>query len=195
MNKPIAPNAMPAPIGDHEVKASFTDDGYTENHAARADSPTFTKTKKALHGSRCAITGHIDTVEQHHLFVEWNEQFDIDWQQVKDIAIGAIKEWPVRDPDTMEPTGEMAPIEGFLIFKITKALAALGVDWQAFDQAKPETVIDSVFNMLALSKRFHTGKDGIHSHTLPFWVLFAFPWKSGFVRTADELKARIAAKA
>lgn len=194
MNKPISPDAMAAPIGDHEVKASFTDDGYTEDHAARADSPTFTHTKKLLHGSRCAITGHTDTVEQHHLLLEWNEQFDVNWQEIKDIATGLIKEWPVRDPTTMEPTGEMAPIEGFLIFKITKVWAALGVDWNGFDPAKPETVVDSVPNMLPLSKRFHTGEDGIHSHTLPFWILFAFPWKDGFVRTADELKARIAAK-
>jgi hypothetical protein len=194
MSKSIhpAPPAPSAPEGEHEVKSTMTDDGFTEDHGARSDSPTFTHTKKLLHGSRCCITGHAEQVEQHHATLEWSLQFGVNWPLVKDIALGEVKELPVLDPLTFEPTGEMAPIEGFLIYKIVKFLEWMGFDWQAFDPEKPEMLVDSAMNMLAISKPFHTGPNGVHRHSIPFWLFYAWPRLPGYVYTPAELRARLA---
>lgn len=184
MDKVVEAAAVPA--SEHEVKSTLIDDSFTEDHAQRTDSPTFTATKRTLQGSRCCISGHTEQVEQHHTTLEWSLQFGVDWPSVKGIALGEIKELPVLDPETDEPTGETAPVEGFLIWEILQYLKWKGFDFVAFDPTKPETLVDSVFNMKPISKLFHTGKRGIHRHSLPFWLFFAWPRLPGYVYTPDE---------
>ena len=175
-----------APKGEHEVKSTIIDDAFVDDHPPRTDSPTFSATKRKLHGQRCCISGHTEEVEQHHATLEWVCGSGVDWVKVKGIATGQVTELPILDPATDQPTGEMAPVEDFLIFHILEWTKFRGFDWSAFDPAKPETFVDSVQNMLPISKLFHTGKRGIHRHSLPFFIFFAWPRLPGFVYTPDE---------
>lgn len=174
------------PTGTHEVKSTLVDDGFTPDHAQRKDSPIFNATKRLLHGARCWISGHKDTVEQHHCFIEWSLANGVDWQKVKDIATGKITELQVLDPHTDQPTGEVAPVKGFMIYWILEWTKFRGFDWEAFDPTKPETFVDSPQNMAPIAKIFHTGKRGVHRHSFPFWLFWAWPRLPGFVYTADE---------
>lgn len=181
MSDPVA-----IPHGEHEVKSTIVDDSFADDHPPRTDSPTFTATKKTLHGQRCCISGHTETVEQHHATLEYSLQFGVDWYKVKGIATGEVKELPILDPATDKPTGEMAPVEDFLIHEIIQYTSWKGFDWNAFDPAKPETFVDSIYNMKPISKLFHTGKRGIHRHSFPFFLFFAWPRLPDYIYTPDE---------
>jgi hypothetical protein len=110
---------------------------------------------------------------------------------VKGIALGTVKELPVLDPYTWQPTGEMAPVEGFLIFWIVEFFKWRGFDFEAFDPAFPETFVDSAEAMLVLHKHVHREKNhGVHAITGPIFLLQAFPFVEGFVFSPDELEAR-----
>lgn len=178
---------------EHETHETVSEDFYYPNHDARTASPTFNHTTaqgKKL-GTRCAITGQKEKVEYHHAFCEWAFAGAVDWVKVKGIAIGTVKELPVLDPYTWEPTGEMAPVEGFLVYLIVKFFMWRGFDFDSFDPAKPETLVDSLPAMLPLHAHLHREKNhGAHVITGPIFLLQAWPFVDGFVFSPDELEAR-----
>lgn len=185
---------LPAPPHEHEMKDTLrVTVFYPDHEAPRTESPTFRhmKAKAKREQRRCVITGQLDP-QEHHVFIEWADAGFVDWVTVKRIAIGDIKELPVLDPDTMEPTGEMAPVEGFLIWMIIKLTEARGFDWHAFDPALPETFVDSEQNMLPLVMQFHIMKDkGIHMEDAPHWIVWGWPMLPDAVITPGEEQARL----
>lgn len=175
---------------EHEKADRLTQDVFYPDHPPRTESPTFIHTKKAGHAAKlpCAVSGHTDGTEYHHVFVEWAFADAIDWETVKGVATGAITRLPVLDLHTDQPTGETFPAEQSLIYVITYLAAARGFDWTAFDPAKPELFVDSMANMLVLHAKFHRLKDhGIHAMSFPEWAFQAWPRKAGFVFTPDEI--------
>jgi hypothetical protein len=192
MNTPL-----PKDGHEHEFKATLAEDVYYPDHDARTESSTFTKTKRddKKAGARCMITGQAVDTEWHHAFLEWAFQHAVNWTVVKGIALGTVKVLPVRDPYTWMPTGEMAPVEGWLIYWIVLFFKWRGFDFEAFDPANPETLVDSAQAMLILHKHLHREKNhGAHSITGPIFLLQAFPFVDGFVFSPDELAARHGAK-
>ncbi len=174
---------------EHEVKRTIVEDSYYPDHQPRTESETFRHTKSAGHkaGLRCSISGHADGTEYHHLFIEWADADAADWVKVRAIAIGEIKELPVLDPKTDQPTGEVFPVEQSLIWLICKMAEFRGFDWRAFDPSKPEQFVDSPANMLVLNEKFHRAPvHGIHSSTFPVWVFQGWPRVGGFVFSPDE---------
>ena len=185
-------------MNEHEDHRSISEEVYYPDHDNRTESPTFRNTKRAgkAAGARCAITGQAVDLEWHHAFMEWAFQHAVRWDIVKGIALGTVKELPVIDPYTWEPTTEMAPVEGFLIYWIVLFFKWRGFDFEAFDPAKPETLVDSVQAMVVLHKHLHREKNhGAHAVTGPIFLLQAFPFVDGFVFSPDELAARHAAPA
>lgn len=186
-------NRIAAPANEHEHTDAVHEDFYYPDHDGRTESPTFIKTKhegKAA-GVRCAITGQKVKLEAHHGFLEWAFQNAVDWHTVRGIALGQIKELPVRDPHTWLPTGEMAPVEGFLIYWIIMFFKWRGFDFEAFDPDKPETFVDSPQAMIWLHENLHRGKNhGAHEVTGPIFLLQAFPFVDGFVFSPDVLEAQ-----
>lgn len=172
------------------MKSTIIEDEYFPDHPPRTESAIFRHTKAEGHkaGLRCAISGHQDGVEYHHVFCEWADADAVCWHTVKGIATGEVTELPILDLSTDQPTEKMAPVEGFLIYSIIKITEARGFDWRAFDPDKPEQFIDSPQNMLVLHEKFHRAKDhGIHMRTGPTFMFQAFPRKDGFVFTPDEM--------
>ena len=177
-------------LNEHENKRMLSEDIFYPDHDQRTESPTFLETKRKGHalGLRCAISGTRLDVEYHHAFCEWAFAGGVDWHTVKGIALGTIKELPVLDLVTDQPTAEMAPVEGFLIYLICEYFKYKGFDWEAFDPDKPETLVDSLEAMIILNKKFHRGKDhGAHSITGPIHFFQAFPRKLGFIFSPDEM--------
>lgn len=178
------------PKNEHEVTETFVETEFYEDHGGpRKSTPTFEHTKhegkKA--GMRCAVTLSLDKLEYHHVFVEWAASDSVDWGIMKGLGTGTITELPVLDPYTFQPTGEMAPARYSLAYFIAKFTEHLGFDWQAFDPAKPETFVDSIYNMLVLHERFHRAKNhGIHCRTFPTWLIQCLPKKPGFVFAPDD---------
>lgn len=180
---------MNTPSHEHEKADRLTEDVFYPDHAVRAESPTFLHTKRAGHAAQlpCAISGHTDGTEYHHVFIEWAFADAVDWETVKGVATGQITRLPVLDLRTDQPTGETYPAEHSLIYIIAKLAAARGFDWSAFDPAQPELFVDSMANMLVLHGKFHRLKDhGIHVMSFPEWAFQAWPRKAGFVFTPDE---------
>ncbi len=178
-----------APAHEHEKADHLTEDVYYPDHPPRTESPTFIETKKVGHAQKipCAISGHVDGAEYHHVFVEWAFAGAIDWGMVKKVALGEVTELPVLDLQTDQPTGATFPVEHSLIWTICKLAELKGFDWKAFDPEKPETFVDSMANMLVLNAKFHRHKDhGIHEMTFPEWQFQAWPRKAGFIFTPDE---------
>ena len=187
------------PGKEHEYKASLEEDVFYPDHAPRTESATFRHTKahgKAA-GDVCAISGHTDGLEYHHVFCEAAFTNAVDWQLVKDIALGKVTTVPLLDLETDEPLLDAAgkprtyPIERSAIGLIVGLTKMRGFDWEAFDPAHPETFVDSPANMLTLNAKFHRAKShGIHELSLPLWIFQAFPRVPGFVFSRDELEAR-----
>ena len=178
------------PNAEHEDKRSLSEDVFYPDHDKRTESPTFIETKRKGHalGLRCAISGTKLDTEYHHAFCEWAFASGVDWHIVQGIALGEIKELPVLDLLTDQPTEEMAPVEGFLIYLICEYFKYKGFDWNAFDPEKPETLVDSIEAMIVLNKKFHRGKDhGVHNLTGPIHFFQAFPRKAGFIFSPDEM--------
>ena len=178
---------------EHLVNESVHESFYYPNHDDRTESVTFERTKRAGHkaGLRCAITGQAQDAEYHHVFCEWAFMNAVRWDVVKGIALGTVKELPVLNPYTWEPTGEMAPVDGFLIYWIVLFFKWRGFDFNTFDPAKPETLVDSIQAMLVLHKHLHREENhGVHQITGPIFLLQAFPFVDGFVFSPDELAAR-----
>ncbi len=184
---------MQSVTNEHEDHRSVSEDVYYPDHDGRTESPTFVNTKRTgkKSGARCAITGQSVDLEWHHAFMEWAFQHAVRWDVVKGIALGTVKELPVIDPYTWLPTSEMAPVEGFLIYWIVLFFKWRGFDFEAFDPAKPETLVDSMQAMVVLHKHVHREKNhGVHAITGPIFLLQAFPFVDGFVFSPDELAAR-----
>ncbi|AIO24608.1 hypothetical protein [Burkholderia cepacia] len=181
---------LPKIAGEHAVRVTDVEIEYYPDHAEpRTESATFRHTKKVGHaaGLRCSISGQ-PAPEYHHLFCEWADSDGVDWATVRGIALGEIKEIPVLDPETDQPTKELYPAEESFIWLICKLVELRGFDWHAFDPAKPETFVDAMVNMLPLSAKFHRSPThGIHHRSFPTYVFQAFPRKAGFVFTPDEL--------
>ncbi|MDN7413511.1 hypothetical protein QZM42_33840 [Burkholderia vietnamiensis] len=182
--------SLPKIAGEHAVRVTDVEIEYYPDHAKpRTESATFRRTKKEGHaaGLRCAISGQ-PAPEYHHLFCEWADSDAIDWATVRGIALGEIKEIPVLDPETDQPTKELYPAEESFIWLICKFVELRGFNWKAFDPEKPETFVDAMTNMLPLSAKFHRSPThGIHHRSFPTYVFQAFPRKAGFVFTPDEL--------
>lgn len=190
---------MTAPANEHEFKHTTAADVFYPEHAPRVESPTFRKTKHdgKLAGDVCAISGHADGLEYHHVFCEAAYTNAVDWQLVKDVATGRKTQLPLIDLDTGEPwldergNQKLWPATGSLLHFIVTLAAARGFDWEAFDPAKPETFVDSPANMLPLQAKYHRlASHGMHELPLPLWIFQAFPRVPGFVFSPDELKAR-----
>lgn len=178
------------PNHEHEHRDSLTEDVFYPDHAPRSESSTFKSTKKAGHAAKlpCAISGQVDGTEYHHLFCEWAFSGAIDWQKVKDIAIGTVTVLPVLDLETDQPTDDTFDAEHSLVWMLCKLAEAKGFDWETFDPAQPEHFVDSMANMLVLHAKFHRHKDhGIHAMSFPEWIFQAFPRIPGFVFTPDEV--------
>lgn len=177
---------------EHEDHRSISEDVFYPAHPPRSESHTFKATKATGHKLKlpCAISGHTEKTEYHHAAIEWAFSNAVDWHKVKAVALGEIKALPVLDLATDQPTDDTFPVEHSLLFLICKFLEYRGFDWQAFDPDKPETLVDSMANMLVLHEKFHRGKNhGIHEQTLPVFIFQAFPRKDGFVYSPDELLA------
>jgi len=178
------------PLHEHEKRDTITEDVFYPDHEhPRTESPTFRHTKELGHKAKipCAISGHTDGVEYHHIFCEWAFSDAVDWHLVKAIAVGDITELPVLDLVTDRPTGATYPANQSLIWIICKLAELRGFDWRAFDPAKPELFVDSMANMLVLHSKFHRHKDhGIHAMSFSEWLFQAFPRVTGFVFTPDE---------
>lgn len=180
---------MNAPAQEHEKGDTLTEDVFFPDHQPRTESSTFLRTKKAGHAAKlpCAISGHAEGTEYHHVFIEWAFADSVDWETVKGVAVGQITRLPVLDLHTDQPTGETYPAEQSLIYIIAKLAEARGFDWSAFDPSKSEQFVDSMANMLVLHSKFHRLKNhGIHVMSFPEWAFQAWPRKAGFVFTPDE---------
>jgi hypothetical protein len=178
------------PLHEHEKRDTITEDVFYPDHEhPRTESATFRQTKAAGHAQKlpCAISGHVDGVEYHHLFCEWAFADAVDWHLVKAIAVGEVTELPVLDLVTDRPTGDSYSANQSLIWAICQIATQRGFDWKSFDPAKPELFVDSMANMLVIHEKFHRKKDhGIHVMSFPEWVFQAFPRVNGFVFTPDE---------
>lgn len=184
-------NRIAAPANEHEHTDTLSEDVFYPDHPPRTESHTFKATKAAGHKAKlpCAISGHADGTEYHHLFCEWAYSGAVDWVKVRGVALGEVEALPVLDIDTDQPTGETYSAKDSLVWVICKLAELRGFDWVAFDPAKPETFIDSAQNMLVLHSKFHRHKNhGIHALTFPVWVFQAFPRVPGFVFAADEMQ-------
>lgn len=186
--KKVIPSAAPVPQGEHEVKSTAIDDGFVFDHV-RTDSPVFSKMEREARaaGTRCARTGHAEGVQYHHRYIEYSLAYMVDWHLVKAIADGTVKELPVLDLATHQPTGEVAPVEGFEVWEIVQTCRLVhGYDWSAFDPDRPETFVDSRANMIPLHERYHIGDRGEHRHTGPFLGGYRWPRKPGVVYAPNE---------
>lgn len=184
-------SAENAPLihGEHVTKVTEVVLTYYPDHPPRTESSTFRATKrkgKSL-GLRCAISGQ-PSPEYHHVFCEEADMLAVDWHTVKGVGTGEIKELPVLDPVTDQPTDETFPVEQSLVWALCKIAELRGFDWSAFDADKPETFVDGLANMLPLSAKFHrSATHGIHHRDLPTWSYQAFPRVAGFIFSPDEL--------
>ena len=181
---------MPEIANEHEKADRLTEDVYYPDHPPRTESPTFLHTRSEGHKAKlpCAVSGHTDGTEYHHVFIEWAFADAVDWETVKGVALGTITELPVLDLHTDQPTGETFPANQSLVYVIATLAAARGFDWQAFDPAQPDQFVDSMANMLVLHAKFHRLKGhAIHGMSFPEWVFQAWPRKSGFIFTPDEI--------
>lgn len=187
-----------APIGEHEVKSTAIDDGYVFDHI-RTASPIFTKMEREgrAAGTRCARTGTTNDVQYHHKYCEYSLAFMVDWHVVKGIAMGTITELPVLDLDTHQPSGELAPVEGFDVWEIIQICRLVhGYDWdKEFDPDRPETFVDHQVNMAPLNIRYHIGDRGEHRHTGPFLGGYRWPRKAGVVYAPNEQAVKAVAEA
>lgn len=63
-------NGIAAPANEHEHVDTLSEDVYYPDHPPRTESRTFKATKAAGHKAKlpCAISGHTDGVEYHHVF-------------------------------------------------------------------------------------------------------------------------------
>jgi hypothetical protein len=141
------------PEHEHEKKDTLSEDVFYPDHSApRTESATFRHTKSEGHKAKipCAISGHTEGTEYHHVFCEWAFSDAVDWHVVKGVATGEINELPVLDLVTDKPTDQTFPAKDSLIWTICKLAELRGFDWQKFDPAKPETFVDSMQNMLVL---------------------------------------------
>jgi len=185
---------MNAPLHEHLVteSASFAD--YYPDHAApRTESAVFRQTKAEGHRQQipCAISGHVDGAEYHHVFCEWAYADAVDWVTVKRIGTGEITRLPVLDLVTHLPlaSGETFDVKASFIWVICKLAELRGFDWHAFDPTRPEMFVDSMQNMLVLNAKFHRLKGhGIHLKPFPVWNFAAFPRVPGFVQSPDEVQ-------
>lgn len=176
-------------MNEHEKKDTLKVDVFYPDHPPRTESHTFLHTKSVGHKAQipCAISGHVEGAEYHHVFCEWAYSDAVDWVKVKAVATGDLSELPVLDLHTDQPTEKTYPAQQSLLWVIVKLAEARGFDWHAFDPSKPETFIDSMQNMLVINAKFHRGPDhGIHAMTFPEWVYQAWPRKGGFIFTPDE---------
>lgn len=182
---------MSTPENEHEVKETFVESEFYPDHAApRTGSPTFEATKKHGHeaGARCAVSLTQERIEYHHIFVEWAYADAVDWQVMKDLGTGKRTTLPVLDVQTMQPTGEEADARWSFAWFVVWFAKWRGFDWEAFDPTKPETFVDSPYNMLPLAERFHRAVNhGIHARTFPTWTAQALPMKAGFIFSEDNL--------
>jgi len=174
---------------EHLVKETIVEVEYFPDHPPRVETSTFRATKrkgKAL-DLRCAVSGQPGP-EYHHVFCEEADLMGVDWHVVKGVALGDIKELPVLDPVTDQPTDEKFPAEQSLVWAICKIAELRGFDWSAFSPDKPETFVDSLQNMLPLSEKFHrSSTHGIHHRTFPTFVFQGLPRVDGFIFSPDEV--------
>lgn len=185
---------MSAPSNEHQFKETDTSLVFYPDHSPRVESATFRHTKAdgKKRGDVCAITGQADDLEYHHVFCEAAFANAVNWQTVKDIALGKVSHLPMIDLDTGLPIHEVTvPVDSLLIGLIVQITKARGFDWAAFDPAKPETFVDSRANMLPLNVKMHRqAGHGMHHLPLPLWIFQAFPRTPGFAFSPDELAAR-----
>lgn len=176
------------PKREHEVRETLTVDVFYPDHEQRTESAVFRKTKAHGHllGLRCAFSGQ-QHPEYHHVFIEWADTDSVDWETMKRIGTGEIKELPVLDPVTDEPTGETFPVQQSWAWIVCKIAAFRGFDWNAFDPTKPEQFVDSMANMLPLSAKFHRHRDfGWHMMPFPLIAVMGLPRKRGFIFNPSE---------
>ncbi|WP_047236634.1 hypothetical protein [Chromobacterium subtsugae] len=182
-----------APANEHAHHDTLAEDVFYPDHPPRTESATFRHTKAAGHAARlpCAISGHTEGTEYHHLLCEWAFSGAVDWRTVRGVALGEITQLPVLDLLTDQPIpGQFFSAEHSLLWALCKLAEAKGFDWRAFDPARPELFVDSMANMLVLHSKFHRHRDhGIHEMSLPEWIFQAFPRVKGFVFTPDEMPA------
>lgn len=185
---------MNAPSNEHEFRASIQEDVFYPDHAPRVETATFRATKAGGHarGDVCAISGHPDDIEYHHLFCEAAFTDAVDWSVMRGIGTGEITHLPMIDLDTGMPIHEVTvPVSELLIGMIVAITKWRGFDWATFDPAHPETFVDSRANMLPLNVKLHRhAGHGIHHLSLPIWIFQAFPRVPGFVYSTDELANR-----
>jgi hypothetical protein len=182
---------MPAIAHEHEHRDQLSEDVFYPDHPPRTESATFRHTKASGHAAKlpCAVSGHTEGTEYHHIFCEWAYSGAVDWVTVKGVATGTITQLPVLDLDTDQPTGATYPAKDSLLWIVCKLAELRGFDWHAFDPTKPETFVDSMANMLVLHAKFHRHKNhGMHALTFPVWIFQAMPRVPGFVFAADELQ-------
>ena len=184
------------PTGEREIKSTITDDTFDDIHV-RTDSPTFDRTKAFYdeNGVRCCITGLTredakefgETIQEHHAGLEFSLQYGVNWQTVKDVALGKVTELPCLNPKTHQPiSGKTAPVEIFMFYWFLQWTKSRGFDWTAFDPASPETFVDSVQQMVPLITNLHIGAHGAHRHSGPVWLFFMWPRVDGFIYMSDE---------
>ena len=172
------------------MKRTLTEDVIYPAHDPRTESSTFVHTKSVgkKADTRCVISGS-PLVEYHHLFCEWAFMEAVDWQVVKNIALGIQTEFEVYDPLTMIKSGEKIDIKKTLIYMIIEFIKFRGFDFANFDITKPETLVDSAYQMLPIHEKVHRGVNhGIHAMSGPIWLFQAFTKVEGYAFSPDELE-------
>lgn len=172
------------PNGEHEHQVTFHEDVFIPDHTPRKETSTFVKAKKELKASgeyRCAICGDDATIEAHHFFIEKAFELSVQWQQLKDFMTGKTTDFYSHKLNKFVPIPKMHP------WHLLK-YASQGFDWENFDITKPETFVDSKYNMLPLCSHHHRGSDhSIHELTFPSFIIQSM-LKEGFIFSPDEIK-------
>ena len=161
---------------EHEVKDTLTEDVYYPDHPPRVESETFrhAKEQEAKEGLVCCICG-APSPELHHALCEWAFSPDVDWAEVRQIALGY-----------RAMVGKV-PMRQSALYWLLQVVRLRGFDWQAFDPAHPETFVDALAHMAPLCAEHHRAPErGIHMTSFPLFIFQAFPKITGAHEFSDH---------
>ena len=161
---------------EHEVTETLKETVYYPDHPPRTESEVFRQSKEQAkqEGLVCCVCG-APNPELHHALVEWAFSGDVDWAEVKEIALGH-----------RAMVGNV-PMKQSLLYWLLQIVRLRGFDWAAFDPAHPETFVDSLAHMAPLCAEHHRASErGIHMGPFPLWVFQAFPKLQGMHEFSPE---------
>ena len=161
---------------EHEVTETLKETVYYPDHPPRTESETFRKAKEeeAKEGLVCCMCG-APNPELHHALVEWALSDDVDWAEVKAVALGQ-----------RAMVGKV-PMKQSMLYWLLQVVRLRGFHWEDFDPSQPETFVDSMAQMAPLCAEHHRAPErGIHMGPFPLWIFQAFPKKAGAHEFSQE---------